>query len=554
MKVLIVSLNSQYIHSSLAIWYLYASAKNMCDSKINLKVLEGTINEEVDDLYNRISQEKADVVAFSVYIWNIKTVIILAQKIKKSNPDIKIVLGGPEVSYSSDKVLTENKFIDFVLLGEGEETFPLLLNTINNKEIYENITALSYRKKGKIILGKPHISTNEPINPYCDEYLSSLKGRIAYLETSRGCPFSCAFCLSGRCGNVRCFNIDRAKSDIILLANSGSKIIKLVDRTFNANRKRAYEIFRFIIDNYGKEIPNDVCFHFEIAGDLLADDDFELLKVAPQGLIQFEIGVQSFNEKTLKAVNRITNSEKLINNIKRLTELKNIHTHIDLIAGLPFEDYKIFRKSFNIAYSLNADMLQLGFLKLLHGSSMRENIELFPLNFTNEPPYQVIDTPWLSDSDIAKLKACENALDRFVNSGRFLLTINYIFNTLKYNPFDTLTELGVFTGCDSCSLNEYVNKIYSFFSNKCDSQKLRDCLICDVASSVKNTVLPSSLIIYDKRLSNLKKMLETNPNTKKRKGVMRNVFLLYGKGCGAYVDYDKTEKGKYIVNKIDFQL
>ena len=353
---------------------------------------------------------------------------------------------------------------------------------------------------------------------------------------------------------MRYFPLERAKNDIIALANSKSKIIKFVDRTFNANRKRAYEIFGFIIENYGKSIPNNVCFHFEIGGDLLTDKDFELLEKAPKGAIQFEIGLQSFNTKTLNAINRKTNVKKLKENISKLIKLKNIHIHIDLIAGLPYEDLKTFRESFNTAFILNADMLQLGFLKLLHGASMREEPERFPLEFSSEPPYEVIETPWLTASNIKMLKDCENALERFVNSGRFPLTNKLVFEVQKRNPFDTLTELGKFTGNDSCSLNEYINRVYSFFSVGCDINELRDALICDLASSVKSTVLPTSLIVNDKRLSKFKKSLEVNESTKKKTGVMRSTFLLYGEGCGAYVDYDKTENGKFIINKIKFEL
>ncbi len=552
MKVLIVTLSSQYIHSSLAPWYLLASCKENCEAQIEVKVIEGTVNENNQALLKRIIDEKADVIAFSVYIWNIKTVLYLAEKIKNDN--VKIILGGPEVSYCSDKILRENKFVDFIISGEGEEPFPTLLNNIYKTNDFKSISGLSYQDNGKIVLSQPYVSQNVPVNPYGDEYFSSLNGRIAYIETSRGCPFSCAFCLSGRCGGVRFFPLERAKNDIIALANSKSKIIKFVDRTFNANRKRAYEIFEFIIDNYGTNIPNNVCFHFEIGGDLLTDKDFELLKKAPKGAIQFEIGLQSFNPKTLKAINRKTNVNRLKENISRLIKLKNIHIHIDLIAGLPYEDFKTFRESFNTAFRLNADMLQLGFLKLLHGAVMREEPEKFPLEFSNEAPYEVIQTPWLTASNIKLLKACENALERFVNSGRFPLTNKLIFEIQKRNPFDTLAELGMFTGEKSCSLSEYVNMIHWFFGRGCDENTLRDALICDIASSVKSTVLPSSLIVDDKRLSKFKKRLEVNELTKKKTGVMRSAFLLYGEGCGAYVDYDKTENGKFIINKIKFEL
>jgi radical SAM superfamily enzyme YgiQ (UPF0313 family) len=551
MKVVIVSLNSQYIHSSLAPWYLLASVKESCPKEIKAKVIEGTVNENIEEVYKRIKKEKADIIAFSCYIWNITYVMSLVELLYQKG--VKIVLGGPEVSYCPENILS-NHMVNYVLSGEGELPFATLLNTIIKKGTLKNVPGLSYRYKGKNIIGQPFITDEIPVNPYSKEYFKALKGRIAYIETSRGCPFSCAFCLSGRCGGVRFFPLDRALNDIITLSNSGSKIIKFVDRTFNANRKRAYEIFSFIIDNYGKCIPADVCFHFEIAGDLLRKEDFELLKTAPKGAIQFEIGMQSFNGETLKAINRKTNVKLLKENIKKLTEMGNIHIHIDLIAGLPKEDYKSFRDSFNTAFSLKANMLQLGFLKLLYGADMREKSEDYPCEYYQNPPYEVVSTPYINKMQMDMLHSCENALERFVNSGRFKLTNEYIFNVQKRNPFDTLSELGMFTLSDSCSLNEYVNRLYWYFEKGSDSSILRDALLCDIAVSVKSNVLPKSLIREDKRLRKFRQILESNEDTKRKKGVMRNTFLLYSQNCGAYVDYDEKIDGKYVLKKIKFDI
>ena len=231
--------------------------------------------------------------------------------------------------------------------------------------------------------------------------------------------------------------------------------------------------------------------------------------------------------------------------------MENIHIHIDLIAGLPFEDLTSFRESFNRAFSLNADMLQLGFLKLLHGAQMREQKEKYPCDFSKKPPYEVNFTPWISKENLISLHFTENALDRFVGSGRFPRTNKLIFEIQKRNPFDTLTELGMFTGCESCSLNEYVSKLYSFFGR--DKGALRDALISDVATSVKSATLPNCLNVADRRLKELKKHLESDDNTRRPKGVMRNVFLLYGENCGAYVDYDRKSDGKFLLKKIKFE-
>lgn len=545
MKVIIVSLASQYVHSTLAPWYLFYSAKKNCNEDINIKMLEGTVNEDVEAIYKKIADEKADLIAFSCYIWNIKIVKDLAQKLHKKG--VKILLGGPEVSYNADELLKE-KYVDYVISGEGEQPFVELLTALNGNGGLSHISGLCYKNNKKSIISPPHTTNETPVCPYGEEFLTALRGRIVYIETSRGCPFSCAFCLSGRLGGVRFFPMERAKQDVLTLANSGSKIIKFVDRTFNANRKRAYEIWQFIIENYKKSIPEGVCFHFEIAGDLLNNEDFELLKTAPKGLIQFEIGIQSFSEKTLSAINRKTNTNRLESNIKKLCEMGSIHIHIDLIAGLPFEDYKIFRDGFNKAFNLKADMLQLGFLKLLFGADMREKREEYPLEFSYIPPYEVIETPWLSGEKLRLLKNAENALDRFVGSGRFPRTNALIFEVQKRNPFDTLTELGMFTGDERIPLNDYVERVYKFFG--ADTLALRDALISDVATSVKNGTLPKCLAIPDDKLRTFKKSLDANPKTRRKKGVMRNVFWLYGENCGAYVDYDEQSDGKFILHKI----
>ena len=545
MKTVIVSLASQYVHSTLAPWYLFYTAKKLCKSDTELKVLEGTVNEDAEKLYKKIADEKADLIAFSCYIWNIKAVKELAQRLHKTGA--KILLGGPEVSYNAGELLKEN-FVDFILSGEGERPFAELLKALAEDGKISDISGLCYKNNGEIILNPPHTTQEVPVCPYGEEFLTALNGRIVYVETSRGCPFSCAFCLSGRLGGVRFFPLERAKQDILTLANSGSKIIKFVDRTFNANRQRAFEIWQFIIENYGKKIPKGVCFHFEIAGDLLRNEDFELLKNLPKGLIQFEIGIQSFSAKTLAAINRKTDTKRLENNLKRLCEMGNIDIHIDLIAGLPFEDYNTFREGFNKAFRLNADMLQLGFLKLLFGADMREKRGEYPLKFSSDPPYEVTETPWLDGEKLALLKHTERALDRFVGSGRFPRTNALIFEVQKRDPFDTLTELGMFAGEEVCSLNDYVEKIYRFFGS--DETALRDALISDVATSVKNGTLPKCLVVPDDRLRAFKKSLDANPQTRRKKGVMRNVFWLYGENCGAYVDYDEQLNGKYILNKI----
>lgn len=332
MKVAICCLSAKYIHASLAPWCLYSSLKHKYP-EIDASVTESTINADINETAERILSENAEVISFTCYIWNIEKTLELCEILKKKTNAV-IILGGPEVSYRPQNVLSENTFIDYVLSGEGEETYPSFIEKYIYGKNYYDIPGLSYRKDD-IIISNPEIDYSDtPPSPYCDEFFHNLNGRISYIETSRGCPYNCAFCLSGRCSKLRFFNIEQVKNDIIRLSQSGTKTVKFVDRTFNAKADRANEILSFILENHKKAIPEDVCFHFEIAGDILREDTFRILESAPKGLFQLEIGMQSFNEETLKAINRKTNTKKLIENIRRLISFSNMHIHIDLIAGL----------------------------------------------------------------------------------------------------------------------------------------------------------------------------------------------------------------------------
>ncbi len=427
-------LNSKYIHSSLAPWCLSAGVDTYCGPEIFAEVVEGTINERLEDVAQRILALNPQVIGFSCYIWNISATKELIRLVKSRLPGAVVALGGPEVSYCAEKLLDGEPEVQYVLSGEGEKPFALLLNAISRGETPENIPGVCYRRDGQAVTVPPCTPEDDPPSPYTSKYLSALKGRIAYLETSRGCPYSCAFCLSGRCGSARFFDLDRAKKELLLLARSGAKTVKLVDRTFNANRRRAIELFRFIIENYGTAIPAGVCFHFEIAGDLLDEETLSLLAQAPVGAMQLEIGLQSFNPKTLAAINRKTDVERLKENIRRLIANSNMHIHIDLIAGLPYEDFASFTESFNTAYSLGPNMLQLGFLKLLYGAPMRENPAEFPCRYNGQPPYEVTQTPWLSEEELLRLHHTEDALERLYNSGRFRRTLSYLLEKSKTTP------------------------------------------------------------------------------------------------------------------------
>ncbi len=547
MNVVISSLNSKYVHSSPAPWYLKAGISKYSKLKHSVSICEATVNEDINDIAERILENSPDVIGLCCYIWNIKTVYALIE-VLKSKSNAYIVLGGPEVSYNAYDVLN-NEFVDFVISGEGELPFALLIDALQSHSSF-NIVGVCYKNSAGIFVSEPYISSDNVPLFDIDDYCSKVNNRIAYIETTRGCPFSCAFCLSGRCGNVKEFDLNICFDNIIKLSKSNCKIIKFVDRTFNANRKRCKEILNFIINNYGKTIPCGTAFHFEIAGDILDDELIDIFNSAPNNVFFLEIGMQSFNEETLQAINRKTNTQKLINNILALTNAKNTHIHIDLIAGLPLEDFSSFAKSFNIGFKLGADVLQLGFLKMLHGAPMRENAKDFHCLYNEQPPYEVISTPWLSEYELGLIKACETSLERLYNSNRFSGVCNYLFEELKLNPFETLTNFGLFTGQKSMPLYEYANCIYNFFSLFCNANKLRDLLLCDLFKNVNMEKIPTLLRIEDKKLNSFKHFLENNPETKKEKGIMRRVFLLYSEHCGAYVDYYPNEENKII--KIPF--
>ena len=549
MKAVILSINSKYIHASLAPWYLKAAAEEKTKD-LEINVVESTINRTINEPIEQISKLSPKLLACSCYIWNVNETLKIAETYKKQNPDAVVVLGGPEVGYRAASVLKDCPFVDAVISGEGELPFAKLCENLQSSRSILGIEGVSCRKGKDFHIEEPYVTDKEPPNPYSDDFFKQLNGRIPYIEGSRGCPFRCAFCLSGRCGTVRYFGLSRVKNDILRLANSGAKTIKFVDRTFNANRKRAMEIWSYIIENSGDLWPRDICFHFEIAGDLLDEESLSLLKTAPRGVIQVEIGMQSFNEKTLESINRKTDVLRLCQNIKTLVSFRNIHTHVDLIAGLPYEDIQSFKNSFNTAYSLGADNLQLGFLKLLYGAPMREERELYPCDYTATPPYEVTATPWLASADIDFLKNLEDALERISNSGRFKQTLAYLINELAMDPFDLFGRIGnELKTPQKTSLNEYTENLYSHLSmyEQTDNKALRDCLVLDKLTSDASGYIPKALQINDPDL----KICKREFNRRYGKGNKLGIAILYsGNPEAVCVDYSDVEAdGSYAVHR-----
>ena len=542
LHAVLCAVHSRYVHSALAPWYLLAAAESSCDKDITAEVAEYTVNMDTCKVARDLMEKNPDVIGFSCYIWNIAAVQDLTRQIREKRPQTTIVWGGPEVSYNAAERLASTLWPDYILSGEGEEPFALLLNALCRGETVEGIPGLCHRKDGHIVTAPPHCSEQDPPSPYVPAYFEALRGRIAYLETSRGCPFQCAFCLSGRGGTIRFFDLERAKRELVLLAGSGTQTVKLVDRTFNCNCKRALELFRFIIKNRGLSIPEGVCFHFEIAGDLLDDETITLLHTAPPGLIQLEIGFQSFHEKALCAVRRQTDFHLLRKNVARLVSAGNVHIHLDLIAGLPFEDFEGFGRSFDEAYRLKPHMLQLGFLKLLHGAPMREERDVFPCTYSDDPPYEVTETPWLAGEELRQLHHMEDALERLYNSGRFRRTLDYVLVAAGRTPFQLFLRFGAYAArekVENISLDDYTALALTFFRqlDGIDPMVLEDNMICDRLSTNASGRLPPPLAQRGRTMKRVVNLLWENGVVQPEKGVRRGYGLLRSENNLIWADY-----------------
>lgn len=415
MKTLLVALNSKYIHSNLAVRYLKAYVGELCEIKIE----EYTINQRIDSIAAEIFRIKADLVGFSTYIWNIEEILDISRIIKIVSPETRILLGGPEVSYDPGEILKDNKFIDMVIYGEGEETFREL---ITGKNVVE-IDGLAYRKGDEVFINpqRPLIKYLDSIPfPYSED--DNLENRIVYYEASRGCPFNCAFCLSSTIRGLRRFSIDRVKRDLDFLIDSGARQIKFVDRTFNADKVFAQQIMEHVALNSKQMIS----FHAEITAHLVDQEQLEFFKGLRKGLFQFEIGVQSTHQDTINSIGRTTNFMQIRKVSKAIASFRNIHQHLDLIAGLPFEDYHRFGKSFDDIFDINPEKIQLGFLKLLKGSRLRDEAEQHGYEFLDKAPYEVLKTKWLSYDDLIRLKDIEELVEKYYNERLFKYSITHI--------------------------------------------------------------------------------------------------------------------------------
>ena len=472
MKILLTAVNAKYIHSNPAIYCLQSYSTMFQE---NIQLAEYTINQNFDEVLRAIAYQKPDVLAFSCYIWNISMVEALIREYKKIDPTVDIWLGGPEVSYDATRCLKRIPQVTGIMIGEGEQTFQEVVRHYVTKEIaLGDVAGIAYRTlEGTIVTTE----VREPIDfrrlPFLYEKAIELKefqNRIIYYETSRGCPFSCSYCLSSIDKRVRFRDLDLVDAELQLFLDKRVPQVKFIDRTFNCNRRHAMHIWEFI-----KEHDNGITnFHFEIAADLLDEEEIELLASLRPGLVQLEIGVQTTNDKTITAIRRRMNLDLVKQRVAAVKKAKNIHQHLDLIAGLPYEDYETFQTSFDDVYRMHPDQLQLGFLKVLKGSYMEEKRLDYGIEYHSEPPYEVLYTNWLPYHQLCQLKDIEDMVEVYYNSGQFSKTIAYLEH-LYQSPFLMYEQLAQYYRSHNLfGVNHARIKRYEILREFCSSNFSKD--------------------------------------------------------------------------------
>ena len=437
MKILLAACNAKYIHSNLAVYDLKAYSSDY-DEHVILR--EYTINQPKDEILKDIYSSGADVVCFSCYIWNTSFVRELIRDLVKILPKTAFWAGGPEVSYDAEKFLTEMPEMTGVMVGEGEKTFHDLLEFyIDGKDSLEEISGIAYRTGDKIIHNGWRELMDLSAIPFVYEHLEKFENRIIYYESSRGCPFSCSYCLSSIDKKLRFRDLELVKKELQFFLDHRVPQVKFVDRTFNCKHEHAMTIWKYILE-HDNGVTN---FHFEISADLLREEEMELMSQMRPGLIQLEIGVQSTNPETIRAIHRHMDLKKLEHCVNRVHSFRNIHQHLDLIAGLPYEDYDTFHQSFNDVYRMKPDQLQLGFLKVLKGSLMQKEAEVYGIVYKEKEPYEVLSTNWLTYGEVLKLKMVESMVEVYYNSGQFWHTLEYLVPFEK-DAFTFYEKLGSF--------------------------------------------------------------------------------------------------------------
>lgn len=544
MKLLLLAVNSKYIHSNPAVYSLhaYAAARGLGDC---VEIAEYTINHRQEDVLKEVYKRKPDVLAVSCYIWNIEFVSAFLRDFNKICPDVLIWLGGPEASYNAERLMEELPFIKGIIVGEGEAAFYELVKYYKEREHLhatckcdEKCEAGEPDISGTVIrnsdmslrITAPRMPLDMDTIPFPYEELLPFENRIIYYESSRGCPFNCSYCLSSIEKSLRFRSLDRVYEELKFFLDNKVPQVKFVDRTFNCRHDRTLAIWRFI-----KENDNGVTnFHFEISADILNAEETELLAGLRPGLVQLEIGVQTTNEHTLAAINRTVNMEKLKHNVEAVYKKRNVHQHLDLIAGLPFEDLESFRHSFAEVYAMKPDQLQLGFLKVLSGTQMSDESGEYEIIYGSRPPYEVLCTKWLSYGDILVLKGIEEAVEIYYNSGQFKTSLKYLEAEYE-NPFDMYRELSEYY--ELCGIRE-----------RAHSRLERYTLL---AAFVKEKRKPEEAeyeyflecLLYDLYLrDNLKSRPEFKPELLGDKELMRS---FYNREAQSFCYLDREKYGNY---------
>ena len=439
MRILLTAINAKYIHSNLAVYSLRSYAKK---HGFKVELAEYTINHRLEDILEQLYRRKPDVLFFSCYIWNIEYVKELAEEFHRLCPGVPIWVGGPEVSFETTAFLRENRAINGIMVGEGEETFLELCRFYDNSSggDMDNIAGLVYRRQSGEICqteARPLLDMDEI--PFCYDEIRDLEHRIIYYESSRGCPYSCSYCLSSVDKKLRFRSLDLVLPELQFFIDKKVPQVKFVDRTFNCKEEHAMSIWRYLAE-HDNGITN---FHFEISADSMSQEAIDLVRTMRPGLIQFEIGVQTANEKTIGEIRRTMNLERLARNVAQVRSIGNVHQHLDLIAGLPYEDFNSFKHSFDVVYEMRPQQLQLGFLKVLKGSYMFEHAEEYGLLYRKKPPYEVMSTRWVSYDEMLQLKLVEEVLELHYNSGQFLRGLALLEQAFD-SPFALYWEFGQF--------------------------------------------------------------------------------------------------------------
>lgn len=533
---------------NLAVRYLKQFTKDLPYEPV---IREFTINDNIDRVLEKIIFEKPDIVTFSSYIWNISYVKKLAGLIRLVNPAIKILYGGPEVSYDSKQFLEEN-IGEYVIYGEGEETYREFIECMLDKKSLKGVRGMCYRDGDKVILNpeRPQMDMNKLVFAYDED--EDFSNRIAYMEASRGCPFSCSYCLSSTIKGVRFLDFEKVKEYIDFFIRKKARLVKFVDRTFNASEEMTLKIFDYVIRQ-----NTDTCFHFEITADILTKKEIELLKKAPKGRIQLEIGVQTTNDSVLKNIDRYVEFKDIEDKVSSIRQGNNVNQHLDLIAGLPEEDFESFRNSFNDVYSSRPAMLQLGFLKLLKGSKMRAEAEKYGIVYDSEPPYEVLRTDAISYKELRLLKRCDEMVDTYYNSGKFGTILDFLIPKFE-TAFDFYLSLGNFfndkdyfikklsgVGHYGVFLEFIKDRVKDF--NDDDYLTLQEIIKFDYLKYNKKKFMPEFLNRYSIDRANLKNMEKHLENEYGKINFSKAHIELFSIDVPEFIKDRKIVKGRYII-------